>query len=417
MGNTAFLPLIFFLICASPLCDAEIVKHEPSSFVRDSRLTLQLRSHFLEREQSSATDALGWAGGGWLEYRSGWAFDTVQLGVTGYTSQKLYAPVDKDGASVLASGQQPYSVFGEAFAAVRHGAQMLTAGRFLVNQHEVNPQDTRMSPRTFQGIALSGKSGAIDYFGGLIGKMKTRNSAEFIDVATVAGAPDAVNEQMLLLSGNFVPHENLSLGFSGYLIKDVLTSTYVDLSNILPLGHDDTLRLGGQYMRQSSTGANRLTGSAFSTSSTGIKLDWLRGPLMLSGSLMQTGSSAAYRTPFGSWQGYVCRIITSFNRAGEQVRAVDAALDLGRMGMAGLALNGSASFGSGAINPATGAALSDNTEYDFTVDYRLTGTTWPEWARSLWLRARTARLEQRLGGVLGTITEHHLIVNYTAALK
>lgn len=411
------MALIFSSLYMCPVYAVEDGTHEVTPFLRDSRLTLQLRSHFLERGQSSAADSLGWAGGGWLEYRSGWAFDTVQLGLTGYTSQKLYAPADKDGASVLASGQQPYSVFGEAFAALKYSEHQLTGGRFLINQHEVNPQDTRMSPRTFQGIALSGRIGALDYFGGLIGKMKTRNSAEFIDVATVAGAPLAVNEPLLLLSGHVVPQENLNFGFSGYQMKDLLASAYVDASVTLPLVSGDTLRLGGQYMRQRSTGANLLTGAAFSTAAAGIKLDWLHGPLTLSAILMQTDPAAAYRTPFGSWQGYACRIITSFNRAGERVRAVDAVLDLGRVGMAGLAINGSVSFGRGAINTATGLPLPDNAEYDLTADYRLSGARWPAWARSLWLRARTARLEQRLDAGDSSTTEQHLIVNYTVALK
>ena len=143
----------------------------------------------------------------------------------------------------------------------------------------------------------------------------------------------------------------------------------------------------------------------------------MQGPLTLSGTLMKTGRSAAYRTPFGSWQGYACRIITSFNRAGEQVRAIDAALDFERMGAPGLAMNSSATFGSGAIDAATGAVLPDNTEYNFTLDYRLSAATWPEWARQLWLRARIARLEQRLGSVNTITGEYHLILNYTVTLK
>ena len=43
-----------------------------------------------------------WAIGGWLEYRSGWLWDTFAMGAVGYTSQPLYAPDDKDGTQLLA---------------------------------------------------------------------------------------------------------------------------------------------------------------------------------------------------------------------------------------------------------------------------------------------------------------------------
>lgn len=386
-------------------------------FLRDSTLTLQMRSHYLDRHKSVGSDSVSWAGGGWLEYRSGWAFDHFRLGLTGYASQKLYGPPDKDGAAVLATGQQSYSVLGEAFLAGRLQAQTLTAGRFLVNQHEGNPQDTRMSPRTFQGAALNGKLGQVEYFAAYLTHMKTRNSTEFVPVATVAGATGTAQEPMLFIGGHYLPDDNLNIGFSGYRIKDVLASHYLDASYLWLRTERDTLRLGGQLMQQGSTGALRLTGAAFDTYSAGLKLDWLRGPLTLSASVMQTGIGAAYRTPFGSWQGYACRIITSFNRAGEQVRAMDAAMDFAPLGVPGLAMNGSATFGRNAVNEATGTALADNAEYDFTVDYRFSDPGWPQWMRPLWLRARTARLEQRLGATATAISEHHLILNYTATLK
>lgn len=400
-----------------PALANEEVTADGMPFLRDSTLTLQMRSHYLDRHKNVGSGSVSWAGGGWLEYRSGWAFDHFRLGLTGYASQKLYGPPDKDGAAVLATGQQSYSVLGETFLAGRLQAQTLTAGRFLVNQHEGNPQDTRMSPRTFQGAALNGKLGPLEYFAAYLTHMKTRNSTEFVPVATVAGASATVQEPMLFISGHYLPDDNLNIGFSGYRIKDVLASRYLDASYLWPQTERDVLRLGGQLMQQGSTGAHRLTGSAFDTYSAGLKLDWLRGPLTLSASVMQTGGGAAYRTPFGSWQGYACRIITSFNRAGERVHAYDAALDFGQLGMPGLALNGSATFGRGAMVATSGAALPDNAEYDLTLDYRFTDTIWPEWARPLWLRLRTARLEQRLGGVQGYTTEQHAIINYTAVLK
>ena len=384
---------------------------------RDGELTLHVRSHYLARDKSGSPDSLAWAGGGWLGYRSGWAGDALRLGLTAYTSQKLHGPADKDGASVLLAGQRSYTVLGEAYGAAKVDDHVLTAGRFLVNQFEVNPQDTRMTPRTFQGVSLEGELGGVDYFIARLDKMKHRHWDVFEQVAAVAGAPASVSQPMLLVSAHGKPNEDLSLGFAAYHVRDILTSAYADAAWLTPVGADSKLRLGGQYMRQGSTGDRLLTGAAFDTWIIGFKADLIHGPLTLSGIAMKTDRGAAYRMPFGSWPGYTSRIINNFNRAGENVRAADAIIDFTPLGAPGLTLNASATTGDDAINAATGAALSRNSEYNLTADYRFSAAAWPPWARPLWLRARWGRFEQKLGGVTDVTTEHHLILNYEIVFK
>lgn len=388
-----------------------------SALAHDSEITLHFRSHYLYRDKARFADSLAWAGGGWLGYRSGWAGDMLRLGLTAYTSQKLHGPEDKDGASLLLAGQRSYTVAGEAYGALKLDDQIVTAGRFLVNRHEINPQDTRMTPRTFQGVALAGQVGGIDYFVARFDKMKARNWDYFQKVATVAGAPASVTEPLLLVSLRGAPCEHLNLGFSSYRVRDVLASTYADAAWLRPVDDHTGLRLNGQYMRQGGTGNKLLTGAAFDTSIIGLKADLIHGPLTLSGIAMQTDRGAAYRMPFGSWAGYTSRIINNFNRAGERVRAVDAVVDFAHLDVPGLILTLSATSGVGAINAATGAELSKNAEYNLTADYRFTANTWPQWAQPLWLRSRWGRFEQRLGGVVDATSEYHLILNYTVTFK
>lgn len=405
------------LVPASPALAADGAASLDDALVRDSEITLQFRSHYLDRDKPGPADSRAWAAGGWLGYRSGWAGDALRLGLTAYTSQKLYGPADKDGAALLLTGQQSYTVVGEAYGALKFDDQVLTAGRFLVNQYEVNPQDTRMTPRTFLGASLAGRVGGVDYFVGSLNKMKARNWDYFEKVATVAGVPASVTDPLLLISLRGSPSENLSLGFASYRVRDILASTYADATWLTPVSADTRLRLGGQYLRQGSTGDKLLTGAAFDTWTVGLKADLMHGPLTLSGIAMKTDHGAAYRMPFGSWPGYASRIINNFNRAGEQVWAIDAAIDFARLGAPGLTLNTSATFGNDSVDATTGAGLSKNTEYDLTADYRFTASIWPQWARPLWLRVRMAHFEQKLGDVIDVTTEHHLILNYTATFK
>lgn len=382
-----------------------------------SELTLHLRSHYLSRDKSFASDSLAWGVGGWAAYRSSWLGDVMRIGLTAYTSQKLHGLADRDGAAVLAPGQRSYNVLGESYAAFRLGEQVLTAGRFVVNQYEVNPQDTRMTPRSFQGAALSGRMGDVGYFLGRIERMKIRNVEDFVPVATAAGAPPGSTEPMLLLSLRSPPAEGLNWGFASYRLRHLLASTYADLAWTTPLDTETKLRLGAQLLRQGSTGENRLTGAAFSTSTAGIKADLIRGPLTLSAIAMKTADGAAYRTPFGSWAGYASRIINNFNRAGERVGALDAVIDFTRLGVPGLLLNASSTVGRDAVNAATGAGLSANREHNLSVDYRFAQADWPAWAKPLWLRARAARFEQKLAGATDVTREYHLILNYELTFK
>jgi hypothetical protein len=387
------------------------------ALVRDSQLDLHLRSHYLARHKSWTSDSLAWAAGGWLGYRSGWLDERLQLGLTGYGSQKLYAPADRDGTALLEPGQRSYGVLGEAWGALRLGGPTLTVGRFLVSQFEVNPQDTRMTPRTFEGGHLAGRAGGVDYYLGRLDKMRTRNADRFIDMAAAAGAPGGVREPMWLLSLRGAPRDDLRLGLAAYQVADVLASGYAEAAWTLPDLAGTRLRLGGQGFHQTSIGADLLTGAPFETWTLGLRADLGRGPLTLSGIVMATGDGAAYRTPYGSWPGYASRIINNFNRAGERVRALDAALDFAALGVPGLALNASASFGDHAVDAATGTALSDNAEYNLTLDYRLAAGAWPRWVRPLHLRARLARFEQDLGDSTRVTSEGHLIVNYEVPLK
>lgn len=396
---------------------ADNVSAWANALLRDSETTLHLRSHYLARDKSSATDSLAWAAGGWLGYRTGWIGDTLRLGLTAYTSRKLHGPANQDGTALLLAGQKSYSVLGEAYAAFKLDGHVLTAGKFLVNQFEVNPQDTRMTPRTFEGLALAGRIGGMDYFAGRLDRMKHRHWDVFEKVATVAGtAPDAT-EPLWLVSARGMAGDDLSLGFASYRLDNLLASTYAEAAWVAPLGAATRFRLGGQYMRQGSIGDNRLTGTAFDTWSAGLKADIIQGPLTLSGIVMKTDRGAAYRMPFGSWAGYTSRIITNFNRAGEAVRAIDAIVDFSRLGAPGLMLTASATVGAKSIDAASGAGLPKNTEYNLTADYRFTAADWPGWARPLALRARWGRLEQRLGGTVDLTTEYHLILNYALSFK
>ncbi len=150
---------------------------------------VQLRTYYFDTESiTSGAKSEAWAVGGWAGVRSPWWGDLFQVGVLGYTSQKLYGPDDKDGTKLLMPGQKSFAVLGEAWGALKVFDQTLTGYRQLVNRPYINPQDNRMVPNTFEAYTLSGAASGVSYTGGYIAKMKTRDSDSFDWMSTAAGS-------------------------------------------------------------------------------------------------------------------------------------------------------------------------------------------------------------------------------------
>jgi hypothetical protein len=382
--------------------------------VRDSEVTLQLRTYWMDRHKPGPVKNQAWAAGGWLGYQSGWLGDVLSFGLVGYTSQRLWGPSDASGSLLLTSEQEGYSVLGQAYVSFKLLDQTLTGGRFEVNQPEVNPQDNRMTPNTFEGGRLSGKLGGVGYFGGYLTAEKTRNATTFVNMATVAGAPSDVSSDMWLFGLSAEPVKDLALRLSSYHVPNVLNSTYADVVWLTPLSDATKLRLAGQTMFQGSTGSDALTGSSFSTSSSGVKADLISGGATATFAYNQTGRGANYRTPYGAWAGYTSMIYQDFDKAGQKAYLLGGTYDFTGVDLAGMVLNGAIVFGRDAIDPSTGAAQPNLTEYNLTLDYRFTAKNWPEWARPLWIRARAAYITPSAGS---NTTDYRIIVNYPLVFK
>ncbi len=393
------------------------------ALVEDSEVLLHLRSYYFDRHKPADVVNAAWAAGGWLGYTSGWLGDRVRVGAVAYTSQPIWAPDDTSGSLLLGPDQQAISVIGQAWVSLKLAEQVLTGGRFEVTQPEVNPNDVRMIPNTFEGGNLSGSIGSasgtlgatgIGYYAAYLNEMKTIASERFVNFATVAGAPAGISSPLWLLGFEAAPVADSKVRLSSYYVPDILTSSYADGEWLTTLSPTYKLRLGAQAMYQSSNGSNALTGSSFGTGVGGIKADLIAGPATFTMAYNQTGRGANYRAPYGGWAGYTFMIVQSFNRAGEKALLIGGAYDFAAIGVPGLELNAYIVNGRDVIDPANGAPLPDTTEYDLTLAYRFTAAHWPVWARPLWVRARAAYVDQ---GAAGETTDYRIIINYPWVLR
>ena len=159
------------------------------AFFRDTVVTFKPRTYYLNQDRPDGTHSEAWTLGGSLEYVSGRFRDRFQIGAELFTSQPLYAPDDADGTLLLKPGQEGYTVLGQLYAKLRLGGRRyVTLGRREFSTPYVNRQFNRMTPNTFEAIALKGsftplRRQKFDYEVGYLSKVKLRNSDTFIPMS------------------------------------------------------------------------------------------------------------------------------------------------------------------------------------------------------------------------------------------
>src|SRR6266850_1717832 len=87
--------------------------------LKDTKFELNFRTYYFDRSDFSGAEKQAWAIGGWAGFKTGYFLDHIAFGVTGYTSQPLYAPDDRDGTTLLQPGQEGYTALGEFYADIR----------------------------------------------------------------------------------------------------------------------------------------------------------------------------------------------------------------------------------------------------------------------------------------------------------
>jgi hypothetical protein len=341
----------------------------------DFEPVVHLRTYYFDSESLTGVPSEAWALGGWAGLRSPWWGDVFQIGVVGYTSQRLYGPADKDGTKLLDTGQQPINVLGEAFGAVRVLGQTITAYRQLINRPFINPQDSRMVPNTFEAYTLTGAAGDVSYTGGYITKMKVRQSESFVWMSNTAGGTG--NQAGVIYAGGTWDFIN-----NGYVrvdeqyAVDVFNTFYIDGKYPFALDDKSTLALGAQYYPQTSVGDEQI--GAFSTWGVGLQASYARGPFGIQLYYTQMGKGYDTLNPYGDHASYLNLMQVAFNTAGERAWAIGGNVNFADLGAPGLTAAAIYAQGSDRIDSSNGSAIPDRNETDVRVDYAVGKGSWLE---------------------------------------
>jgi hypothetical protein len=289
----------------------------------DTKFDVQARTFYLDRDKYDDSQSSAWALGGSAGFKTGYFRERFALGATGYTSQRLYGPDDKDGTLLLKPGQEGYTVLGEVYGEfLLNQDTRLKLGRFGLDTPYVNRNDARMTPNTFQALTVQGLYGGDDgapewrVGAGYFDKIKERNADEFVSMAQDAGAPYWVKRGVYTLGANY-KQGNASAGAIYYHSNDVISIFYTEGKYAFPLGDSSKLTFALQYSDQDSAGDNLLRGEEFSARQWGGKAELgYKGALFTTGYTRASGGTNM-QNPWSGYPGYTSVQVEDFNRNGE----------------------------------------------------------------------------------------------------
>ena len=353
-------------------------------FWRDTNLFLNFRTYYFYRDKDDASNNEAWALGGSMNYESGWWRNRLQIGLVGYTSQKLYGPDSKDGTLLLRPGQQEFSVLGQAYLAVRiiDGLNLRLYRQTFDKVPYVNKQDSRMVPNTFEAYSLIGLGlKNTDFIVSHVTRMKTRNSSSFEYLSEVAGHKGT--EKGLTMGGaRYKFSQGNDIGAISQYAWDLWNTVYAETNTTWEPTAETDIRLSLQYTDQRSVG-DELDGD-FDTYVFGGQVAASYQGAVLTFAFSTTDSENGISNPWGGYPGYLSLMVKDFDRADEDAWLVGFSYDFSSLGLEGLS-----SFFNYA-NGNTPAASPDQEEFDLTVDYHFK----KNFLNGLWLRLRYAYVDQ-----------------------
>ena len=132
---------------------------------------------------------------------------------------------------------------------------LLTGYRQLINEGYLNPQDSRMVPKTFEGVTTRGTIGPVDYNVGYLTAIKLRQQDEFHNMAEAASVAGDKDRGLVLTRLSSEPVAGLSLYVANYLVPDVFNTVYGFGEYVHDVTSNLSFKTGLQATDQRSVGA------------------------------------------------------------------------------------------------------------------------------------------------------------------
>lgn len=373
--------------------------------IKDTQFKFNLRTYYFDRNKFDDSESESLAIGGWAGFKTGYFLDHVAFAATGYTSQHLYGDDSKDGALLLAPGQEGYSVLGELYADIRIVEGLnLYVGRKEFDTPFINRNDTRMTPNTFEAIALQGRAklrddATLKYGLAYFDKIKDRNSDEFVSMSEDAGAGV---DRGVFTAGALYQKGDFSIGAINYYSPDIVNIGYGEAKIAVPISDDLKPRFAVQFTDQRSVGDDLLKEDSFSCQQFGVKAELPVGHALFTAAYTNNIGGTDIQTPWSAYPGYTGSQVEDFNRAGEDAFLLRATYDF--PWLEGLSAYAQWTHGTDPEGPKNHA----KDECDFNLQWSPSQGT----LKGLSLRVRYAVVEQH-GGDGDRLNDFRVICNYS----
>jgi hypothetical protein len=350
------------------------------------------RTYYKRKHVQQGDTQQSLAVGGGLHYQTAW-FKNFSAGLAGYTAQPLYYfPEDEAGGGLLDDKNQGYSSLGQAYLQVRGFNSTLKGYRQSLNTpFLVNPNDSRMTPNTFEAYTLRSKPLTdLEILASHVTKVKSRTATDFVEMSKYAGY--AARQPVSLLGVTYRFLDNYRITAWEYYSWAMMNSVYAEITGDWDVTEKFRMWAGVQGMYQQDTG--QAMAGHFTTGALGAKAGAAWRGFDLELALTATDQNRAIVNPYnGAYPGYNSIMEKDFNRAGENAWRVSVHYDLGRVRLTGL--HAYFTFCQ-SVTPDSGPVASpDQREYDYELRY-LFADAFPnnEWLKNLVLRARYAEVHQ-----------------------
>ncbi len=371
-------------------------------WLEEATLTLHSRSYYRYRDEGDGQIREAFATGGSIDFHSGWLFDAIQLGLVGYTSQKLVGDLDRDGTGLLQDGQAGYTSLGQAYLKLRYRTATAHLFRQEINIPFINRDDSRMTPKTFEAYLIGAEDPfgikGLKFGGGHVTKVKDRTSTRFVPLSHLADVP-SVDRGVSAIGARYNLSEHAWLGATNQYGWDMWNTFYGQGEVGVPIPNTEfTAKAALQFVDQRSVGDD-LAGE-FDTQFFGASLGLgLRG-FLTSVAFTKTADEATIRNPWGGHPGFNSVMISDFDRAGEESYRLGLSYDFSGMGVDGL------SAFANLVHGDVPGGQEDQDEWNVTVDYKRERGP----LKNFWLRVRGG--QNRLDGGRRR-DEFRVILNYS----
>ena len=408
----ACLLLIASPACASAQAESMATTNAPTaddldSFFRGGHMNLKLRSYYMDRDFKTFHIQESMAAGGWVDYESGW-WHHLGLGFTPYTSQgMIFTSPQRDGAGLLAPGQESYTVLGQAYLKGRVSQTQAKVYRQSLDTPFINPYDTKMTPVTVEAYTLESRDiAALDLLGSHVTGIKPVNGTTFLSMTEAAGITNG-SRDVTLAGARFNPCDAVNLQVWNYYAYDFMNLVYAQYDGRWKATDLVSLTASLQALDQRSVG--QALGGEFHTGMAG-----LMGGVECAGIALTLGGTLTDRdhdivNPWGGYPGYTSIMENDCDLAGEKAWVLGLGYDF-----AGLGLKGLSAFmnHTEAWRPDQGS-LTDPAQYEtnLTTDYRFSGCL-----KNLCLRVRLAVVENSMEAVNMDFNDFRVILNYDLSL-